>query len=160
MDFVAGAGLGHVAIEGSILLMAASGVVRLLFLNWRLDHQTRRLAHDLASSNAQAEIWRQDAAEALSGLGVAIDQQFHRWGLTPAEAEVGLLLLRGLSLKEVAQVRSVSERTAREQARAVYRKAELDGRADLAAFFLEDLLLPQKPSRPAPGSPPARGVQT
>ena len=30
----------------------------------------------------------------------------------------------------------------REQARALYRKAGLSGRASLSAFFLEDLLLP------------------
>jgi DNA-binding NarL/FixJ family response regulator len=52
------------------------------------------------------------------------------------------LLLKGLSHKEIAAVRSTSERTIREQARAVYRKAGLPGRSALSAFFLEDLLLP------------------
>jgi len=36
------------------------------------------------------------------------------------------------------------ERTARQHAIAVYRKAGLSGRAELAAFFLEDLLLPRE----------------
>ncbi len=39
-------------------------------------------------------------------------------------------------------MRNISEATARQQARAVYRKAGLAGRHDLAAFFLEDLVLP------------------
>jgi hypothetical protein len=39
-------------------------------------------------------------------------------------------------------VRSITEATARQQARGVYKKAGLSGRSDLAAFFLEDLLLP------------------
>jgi DNA-binding NarL/FixJ family response regulator len=56
---------------------------------------------------------------------------------------VGLLLLKGLSLKEAAEARQTSERTVRQQALAVYRKAGLAGRAELAAFFLEDLLLPR-----------------
>jgi DNA-binding NarL/FixJ family response regulator len=55
-----------------------------------------------------------------------------------------LLLLKGLSHKEVAKVRSVSEATARQQARAVYKKGGLSGRHDLAAFFLEDLMLPHE----------------
>ncbi|MDZ7669889.1 MAG: LuxR C-terminal-related transcriptional regulator [Gammaproteobacteria bacterium] len=62
--------------------------------------------------------------------------------MTQAEAVVGLLLLKGLSHKEIGQARNTSERTVREQARALYRKAELSGRAALSAFFLEDLLLP------------------
>ena len=53
-----------------------------------------------------------------------------------------LLLLKGLSTREVAAVRSTSERTVREQARSVYVKAGLTGRAALSAFFLEDLLAP------------------
>ena len=78
----------------------------------------------------------------LRGLGEAIDAQFDRWGLTPAEREVALLILKGLSHKEIAAVRESSERTARQQARAIYAKANLSGRAALSAFFLEDLLLP------------------
>ena len=45
-----------------------------------------------------------------------------------------MLLLKGLSLKEVAQVRSTSERTIRAQARALYGKAGVTGRAALSAF--------------------------
>jgi DNA-binding NarL/FixJ family response regulator len=56
---------------------------------------------------------------------------------------VGLLLLKGLSHKEVSEVRKTSETTIRQQALAIYRKAGLRSRAELSAFFLEDLLLPK-----------------
>jgi DNA-binding NarL/FixJ family response regulator len=62
--------------------------------------------------------------------------------LSPAEREVGLLLLKGLSHKDIAQVRSTTETTIRQQALALYRKSALRSRAELSAFFLEDLLLP------------------
>jgi DNA-binding CsgD family transcriptional regulator len=78
----------------------------------------------------------------MKGLAVSLDQQFNRWALSPAEKETALLLLKGLSHKEIAKVRSVGDTTARQQARAVYKKAGLSGRYDLAAFFLEDLMLP------------------
>ena len=55
---------------------------------------------------------------------------------------MALLLLKGLSNKEIAAVRAASERTVREQARSIYSKAGLTGRAALSAFFLEDLLAP------------------
>jgi DNA-binding CsgD family transcriptional regulator len=100
------------------------------------------LAERLKATEAEAARWREEARDLLNGLGAALDRQFERWALSPAEKEVALLLLKGLSHKDIADVRSVTEATARQQARAVYKKAGLAGRNDLAAFFLEDLLLP------------------
>ena len=56
--------------------------------------------------------------------------------------EVALLLLEGVSLREITTLRETSERTVRQQSPAVYRKAGLAGRAELSSFFLEDLLSP------------------
>ncbi|RPH96195.1 MAG: helix-turn-helix transcriptional regulator [Lysobacterales bacterium] len=89
--------------------------------------------------------WRQDSRALIEGLSLAIQHQFEEWKLTAAESEVALLLLKGLSLKEIAALRATSERTVREQARSVYRKADLGGRSALSAWFLEDLLLPPAP---------------
>ena len=63
-------------------------------------------------------------------------------GLTAAEREVALQLLKGQSHKEIAYATGRSERTVRQHAVAVYQKSGLRGRAELAAFFLEDLILP------------------
>jgi DNA-binding CsgD family transcriptional regulator len=112
--------------------------------------ETLTLAERLEASEAEAARWRAEARDLLSGLGAALDRQFERWGLTPAEKEVALLLLKGLSHKQVGEVRSITEATARQQARAVYKKAGLSGRNDLAAFFLEDLLLPVGDGTPRP----------
>ena len=79
----------------------------------------------------------------MRGLGGAIDRQLADWGLSPAEQDVALLLLKGLSHKEIADLRGTSEATVRQQSRGIYRKAGLEGRHDLAAFFLEDLLGPR-----------------
>lgn len=65
---------------------------------------------------------------------------------TPAEKDIALLLLEGLSRKEIAGLRATSETTVRQQSRAIYEKAGLGGRADLAAFFLEDLLSGTRPA--------------
>jgi DNA-binding CsgD family transcriptional regulator len=85
---------------------------------------------------------QQHRGQVLRGLSHAIDQQLDAWNLTPAEKEVAFLLLKGLSFKEVAPVRKASERTVRQQALAVYAKSGPAGGAELAAFFLEDLLVP------------------
>ena len=118
-----------------MLLVAASGTGLL----WRQLHTTRS---DLTDARGEAEQWRRETQDLIRGLGAAIQKQFTTWQLTRAEAEVGLFLLKGLSHREIAQLRETSERTIREQARSVYRKASLSGRAALSAFFLEELLLP------------------
>lgn len=107
-----------------------------------LHRHADALGEDLARSRAEAERWRSEAHQALAGLGAQIDQQFERWGLTTAEREVGLLLLQGLSHKEIAAQRRTGVGTVRQQALAVYQKSRTDGRAGLAAFFLRDLRLP------------------
>lgn len=89
---------------------------------------------------ADAARWRAEAAGAARGLRGHIDRQFALWKLSPAEQEIALLLLKGLSLQEVADVRGTSERTVRQQAAAVYQKAAVANRAELSAWFLEDLL--------------------
>lgn len=153
VDVVADLGGGapglHEAVEVAIALLAASSAAVFLrrWLEQRRDH--RRLEGRLSQSEEEARRWQQEAGrwrdesqEHARGVGVAIDRQFDAWGLSPAERDVALLLLKGLSLKEAADVRQASERTVRQQARAVYRKGGLAGRAELAAFFLEDLLAP------------------
>jgi DNA-binding CsgD family transcriptional regulator len=74
-------------------------------------------------------------------LHLLLEGVLDRWGLTPAERQVALLLLEGLSHAEAARVRDTSERTVRQQVHEVYSKAGLSGRSELAAFFLEDLLV-------------------
>lgn len=153
LDVRSGTTAAHATIEGAVVaigLVAATRYamrVRGLAREARdLRRHTRELGARLDASQAEAARWRRDAADLIAGLGSAIDQQLDRWGLSPAEKEVALLLLKGLSHKEIAEVRGVNETTVRHQARALYRKAGLTGRNDLAAFFLEDLLGPQRAS--------------
>jgi DNA-binding CsgD family transcriptional regulator len=137
IDFGEGASLLHLSVESFIFLVAISGIV----LMWRQLDRTRS---DLVEALVEAEQWKKESGALIEGLGIAIEHQFERWNLSNAESEIGLLLLKGLSLKEIATVRQTSERTVREQARALYRKSGLAGRPSLSAFFLEDLLLPHK----------------
>jgi DNA-binding CsgD family transcriptional regulator len=135
VDYGEGASLWHLTVESFIFLVAVSGMV----LMWR---QLDRTQSDLVEALVETEQWKKESSELIAGLGVAIEHQFERWQLTKAEAEVGLFLLKGLSHKEIAGIRETSERTVREQSRALYRKSALSGRSSLSAFFLEDLLLP------------------
>ncbi len=76
------------------------------------------------------------------GIHPIVSRQFQKWGLTKTEGDIGLLLLKGLSLRAIAQTRGTSETTVRQQALILYKKAAVEGRHQLAAYFLEDLLNP------------------
>jgi DNA-binding CsgD family transcriptional regulator len=129
----------HLLAEGAVVIIALAAIAALIR---SLVARTHDLDRRLASSNESARAWRQEAESLLRGLGASIDRQFGRWHLSGAEKEVALLLLKGLSHKDIARARGIGEATARQQATAVYRKAGVEGRNDLAAFFLEDLALP------------------
>lgn len=124
------------------VVLTSVGVVFLFRAQNRQREEQRTLIRELEVARTQGERWRSEARVFLNGLGEAMEAQFSRWNLTEAEGEVALLLLKGLALKEIAQVRTTTERTVRAQARSLYSKAGLAGRAALSAFFLEDLLAP------------------
>jgi DNA-binding CsgD family transcriptional regulator len=124
-----------------VVLMSV-GVVLLFRVTARQREQQLTLMRDLEIARLQGQRWRNESRSLLNGLGAAIDAQFARWNFTEAEREVALLLLKGLSVKEISAVRATSERTIRAQSASLYSKAGLTGRAALSAFFLEDLLAP------------------
>jgi DNA-binding CsgD family transcriptional regulator len=133
----------HVIFE---MLMIAGALVMAttLWLGWwRSAHSAATLRESLERQREQQVAWKASAQAALEGLGRAIDAQFRSWRLTPTEREVALMLLKGYGHKEIAALTSRSERTVRQHAGAVYEKAAIAGRAELAAYFLNDLMLPE-----------------
>jgi DNA-binding CsgD family transcriptional regulator len=141
-DYDEGTGWEHLLVELAVLVAAALGLALLWRLLFLARSTMQALELDLSAAQESARRWRNDSRELIEGLGKAIESQFKKWNLTRAESEIGLLLLKGFSHKEAAALRQTSERTVREQARSLYRKAGLSGRSSLSAFFLEDLLLP------------------
>ena len=142
VDLAQGIERTHIIVEAVIIPLAGLG----LYVVWcglmRAHRNNELLQSSLQEVSAAAAVWREEAARHLRGLSEAIDSQLGRWGLSTAEKEIALLMLKGLSHKEIANIRKTSERTVRQQALAVYEKSGLSGRAQLSAFFLEDLLAP------------------
>ena len=149
-DSISGIELPHLVIEATIFSISLSVA---LFL-WRsaaarYESHTQILQDQLVATRSDAVRWREEASAILAGLGTAIELQFERWGLSEAERDIGLLILKGFSHKEIAELRGRSERTVRQQAAALYQKSSLANRAQLSAFFLEDLLRPIERNSPA-----------
>ncbi|MEO5814058.1 MAG: LuxR C-terminal-related transcriptional regulator [Gemmatimonadaceae bacterium] len=133
---------GHVLFEFAMLAFAMATAAFL----WREWVRAERSVHDvqraLAERREERDAWKASARAALDGLGRAIDERFEAWGLTPTEREIALLLLKGRRHKEIAFDTERSERTVRQHAVSIYHKSRLAGRAELSAFFLEDMMLP------------------
>jgi DNA-binding CsgD family transcriptional regulator len=128
------------------LLVGCSVCTALLSLRMHAhEADTLDLRTQLARIREGDRQWRAEVSNHFQELGAAIERQFAAWGCTGAEQEVGLLLLKGFSHKEIARFRGAREATIRQQAAAVYQKAGLSGRAVLSAYFLEELLLPPDP---------------
>ncbi|WNJ99206.1 LuxR C-terminal-related transcriptional regulator [Thalassospiraceae bacterium LMO-JJ14] len=67
-------------------------------------------------------------------------QQMREWGLTESELEIATMLIKGLTIQEIASIRMTKAGTIKSQCNAVYRKANVSSRSELAAYFLEDLM--------------------
>ncbi|MBL1141376.1 MAG: LuxR family transcriptional regulator [Proteobacteria bacterium] len=141
----------HIVVEMLVFIIAITSAFTISFRLLKEAKNSRalvtKLKQDLQENTEQAIELRNKAQTLLEGLGKSINNQFERWNPTSSKKEIGLLLLKGLSHKEVAYIRNVSEATARQKARVVYKKAGLGGRHDLSAFFLEELALPSEQNK-------------
>lgn len=69
-----------------------------------------------------------------------LQERLTEWGLTPAEQDVALFAIKGMSTQEIASLRATSEGTVKAQTNAIYRKAGVSGRPQLLSLFIEDLM--------------------
>ena len=140
-DYREGASIAHVLMELSIAIISFALIAALTVGIWRQSRSNTRLKAELASvSEANDQILPPALATARHELALVLKEQFEIWSLTQTEREVAMLLLKGLSFKEIASVRSTMEKTVRQQASAIYKKSNVSGRHAFSAWFIEDLL--------------------
>ena len=128
----------------ALLLMVSTTVgLALLFHRMQIQHEEQiDLIRNLEIARAEGTEWRKKAEAHVQGLRVEMDAQFDRWGMTSAEKDVGMLILKGLTHKEISNLRGTTEATVRQQAQAIYQKSDLPGKTAFSAYFLEDLIVP------------------
>lgn len=130
----------HILSESFVVLASA---IAAFFLIKDMRNRTasiKRLKQALTISNDQFKNISDEMLNARHKYSTVIREQFLQWSLTLSEQEVAMLLLKGLSFKEISVVRSTKEKTVRQQASTIYSKANIDGRHELAAWFLEDFI--------------------
>jgi DNA-binding CsgD family transcriptional regulator len=130
----------HIVQESFLVLISGVGVTLLVIDMRKRTKSLHKLSYHLTEAQRQIDTLSSKMSEERKRYSQVIKQQFDEWGLTSGEQEVGFLLLKGLSLKEVASVRDTKEATVRQQASAVYSKSNLTGRHEFSAWFLDDFL--------------------
>jgi DNA-binding NarL/FixJ family response regulator len=140
-DYREGADTTHMAIEAILVIVSFSLIGILGASVWRQSRSNRRLKEELAAASKSAPAQAPSEVQAARhNLAVVAEKQFAEWELTKTEQEVAMLLLKGLSFKEIAAVRDTLEKTVRQQASSIYRKSGLSGRHAFSAWFIEDFL--------------------
>lgn len=130
----------HLAYEALISLLTVIAV----YIVWQdikaghdtnqtLEKSIQRLDQDNLNYSKQVQALKHELFQVVSS-------QLKDWSLSKSEQEVAILLLKGLSLEEIGQIRNTKEKTIRQQASAIYKKSNLKGRHELSAYFFEDLL--------------------
>lgn len=113
-----------------IELGAALGLLLGTLLGWMVLRRTM----------ARNTVMREQLRLASGAFREVMEERFAEWGLTPAERDVALFAIKGMSLQEMAGLRDVSEGTIKAQTNAIYRKAGVSGRTQLLSLFIDELM--------------------
>jgi len=139
-DLSSGASFWHLVEEGLVVLVSLAVIIGLLYYLRRQKRALEQIRLEFSRQQQEAAPASAEVLQARKQLGSVIRSQFHDWQLTGSEQEVAMLLLKGLSFKEIAAVRDTHEKTVRQQASAIYKKAGVSGRHAFSAWFIEDFL--------------------
>jgi DNA-binding CsgD family transcriptional regulator len=138
-DIGEGLSLTHISHELGIVLLCGVLIfyqIKLLKKKQQSLVQMKDTVQALSNENLKI---KEDLKKFSGQLHEIIDQQMNSWHLSVSEKDIARFILKGLNMKEIAQIRNTSEATVRQQAMNIYRKANVHSRQEFIAYFLEDL---------------------
>lgn len=139
IDLSDGLPFEHILHEFSILIFSVSLMILQLRTNVGKTLYINQMEDELIKVKHENDEFRNKVSVHTSAFSSAVEDQFNKWQLTASEKDIAILLIKGLSMKEIASVRNSQESTVRQQATSIYKKSKCENRQQLAAFFLEDL---------------------
>ncbi len=131
----------HVTLEMITVFLSLWGIVMIVQQINNRSLRISQLNKEVQKSQKDLALSRTKLKEIGREYSIYLHKQFDDWGLTPSEKDVALILLKGLSFKEMAEVRDTKEKTIRQQASTIYKKSNVSGRHEFAAWFFEDMLV-------------------
>jgi DNA-binding NarL/FixJ family response regulator len=139
-DLKEGIPISHIWHEAILCILALALITWQLKLILGQKTHISSLTTELLETKKSYQEWKEKTYGKTKELAELIEEEFGLWHLSDSEKDVALLLIKGFSMKEIAEVRQTHEKTVRQQATSIYKKSGLSGRQELAAFFLEDML--------------------
>lgn len=123
----------HSLMGWAFLLLEIFSAATLIFAIKILVHQMREL---------EAENSRQ--SQSLKFLRGEMENfarcKFDAWKLSPAECDIAMYMLKGLSIADIAAARSTAEGTIKAQTSNIFRKTCVSSRTELMSLFLDEFL--------------------
>lgn len=108
-------------------------VIGLGFAAATLRAYLRLLQTQAASSRETIHMLRGNFDEVLR-------HKFEEWGLTTAERDVTLLIIRGLSVAEIAAARNTAQGTIKAQSTSIFRKIGVGSKGELMSLIIDEFL--------------------
>ena len=141
-EFVAGEPLTAMWDDMLWLAVSAGCVLYYLYERRMSSKEIDELRVNL--ENARGKLVKLDthSREIANQYRAVMQKQFDAWKLSASEQDIVVCMLKGLTFREIAGLRETREKTVRQQASAVYRKAGVSSRSELTAWFFEDMLEP------------------
>ncbi len=131
----------HIGLEILTVFLSVWGIIMLIRAINSRSNEIAALNQKVEKTESDLELSHSKLKEIGREYSKYLHKQFDAWELTPSEKEVALVLLKGLSFKEIAEVRNTKEKTVRQQASTIYRKSNVSGRHEFSAWFFEDMLV-------------------
>jgi len=139
-DLSQGVEASHVFKEALVMLVAMLAIVFIMLSIAQQKVKIKILKQALNDARHIQVTPNKYVLETREKLAGVIAKQFTEWSLTDSEIEIGWLLIKGLSLKEISMIRETQEKTVRQQASTIYKKTSVSGRHAFSAWFIEDML--------------------
>lgn len=126
-------GVFYTLEEGIHISFEIMAVICLGYGAWALRRQLA-LMRDRQASDAQTiRMLRGAFDQVLAG-------RFDDWGLTPAERDVTVLILKGLGVAEIAAARQTAAGTVKAQSTAIFRKIGVRSKSELMSVVIDEFL--------------------
>lgn len=138
-DMRSGIEFEHIAHELVLLGICVLMIYFQMRMIFKRDFELGLFSSEIDRIKKEKADYRVKVEELSGNFAKVVDEQFTQWKLSEGEKDVARLLIKGFSMKEIADFRNSHDSTVRQQATAVYKKSGVSGRQELSAFFLEDL---------------------
>lgn len=84
--------------------------------------------------------YRRNASMAARAMHDVVEAHFDNWNLTPSERDIAGLIVKGLSIAEIAGIRGSAEGTVKSHMNAIYRKSDSQNRGELLAQIIDSVM--------------------